>query len=225
MIGSIQQAVVPHDRYQIELKLDYELLDSPNTHYRVETYIFVPRTLSITRNNYTKRDFYRDIQNYIRLKTPTLILRDFCESQHSPLRTIRGIIEQTGWVTDPNAIEPLIEQCKLLASTLKSAIREHIDHLRRQLELATTEASHQLLIENLVKEFLVETEKISHNYHTLFAEFSLPLWQIAEPYLKDSPNQELEQQFIARIQAETTYREGRDYPSILREESDNEEYQ
>lgn len=252
MIGLIQQAVVPHDRYQIELKLDYELFDSTQTHYRVETYIFVPRTLSITRGTYTKKQFYRDIQNYIRLKTPTLILRDFCESPHSPLYTVRRIIEQTGWVTDPNHVEPLIEQCKLLASTLKSAIREHIDHLRKHLELTSTEASYQLLIENLVTEFLVETEKISRDYQTLFAEFSLPnvdehilagyvftdesisllieeglieLWQIALPHLDNNHNEDLEEQFIRRVEAETVYRKGRGYPSILTEEGDNEDYQ
>lgn len=54
MIGSIQQAIVPHDRYQIELKLDYKLLQGKKIRYRVETYIFVPRTLAIDQESYPK---------------------------------------------------------------------------------------------------------------------------------------------------------------------------
>jgi hypothetical protein len=77
----IQQAVKPHDKYQIEIKLDYSLDEGKKTTYQVSTYIFIPPSLGINKNTYSKEDFYRDIQNYIRLKTPTLILREFIEYQ------------------------------------------------------------------------------------------------------------------------------------------------
>ena len=75
MLHTIQQAINPHDRYQIEIKLDYELLDDNKTNYRVYTYFFLPRSLGISAESYRKKDFYRDVQNYIRLKTPDLDLR------------------------------------------------------------------------------------------------------------------------------------------------------
>jgi len=84
-LHTVQQAINPHDRYQIEIKLDYELLDDNKTNYRVYTYFFLPQSLGISENSYQKSDFYRDVQNYIRLKTPNLDLRTFATQADSPL--------------------------------------------------------------------------------------------------------------------------------------------
>ena len=256
MIGSIQQAVVPHDRYQIELKLDYELFEGKRTRYQVETYIFVPRTLAIGEDSYPRARFYRDIQNYIRLKTPTLLLRDFCGSPLSPLRAIKQIIEQPSWSGNEQHVEALVEQFKLLAATLKSAIREHIDHLRQELSATASETNQRLLIDNLAADFLDGTAEISQNHRALISSFSLPnldqqlsngytftdesisllieeglieLWQMVQPYFETVASKRrqstLDQQFRERIQAETEYRQGREYGSVLVDDGDNEEYQ
>lgn len=250
MIGSIQQAVVPHDRYKIELKLDYELLKGKKTHYQVETYIFVPRPLGISKETYPRRYFYGDLQNYIRFKTPRLILRDFETSALSPLQTIRAITTRPGWVTDPKQVQPLIEQLKLLAAMLKSAIREHIDHLRSQLVFAS-DANASLLINNLGREFLVNTKQISQSYHDLFSEFSLPnvdervltgytftdesisvlieeglieLLELTEKWAKGDPLAEIRADLSHRIHAETAYRQEKAYESILNASGNNESY-
>ena len=65
MLDLMHQAIKPHDRYQVEFKLDYELLDGQDTHYRVSTDIFVLNSLGITQETYPKSHFYRDVQNYI----------------------------------------------------------------------------------------------------------------------------------------------------------------
>lgn len=250
MIGSIQQAVVPHDRYQIELKLDYELLRGKKTHYQVEIYLFVPRTLAIGQESYPKHDFYNDLQNYIRFKTPTLILRDFDTSPLSPLQIIQTITNQPGWVTDAKQIKPLVEQCKLLAAMLKSAIREHLDHLRHQLESASDSATI-FFLENLIQEFLTGTAQISQKYQELFAEFSLPnvaeqiligytftdesisllieeglveLLDLTERHANLGQITPLKEELSRRIVAETTYRCEKGYESILSAQNDNEAY-
>ena len=93
MLETIEQAFKLHDKYQFEIKLDYALLQDKKTHYQISTYIFVPASLGINKNVYTKSDFYRDVQNYIRLKTPILILRDFTHHSASPLlATSSGLI-------------------------------------------------------------------------------------------------------------------------------------
>jgi hypothetical protein len=68
MLEMIQQSAISHDRYQVELKLDYQLDRGKETHYRISTYIFVPRSLGITEKSYPKDELYRDIKNYIRRK-------------------------------------------------------------------------------------------------------------------------------------------------------------
>jgi hypothetical protein len=101
MIETIQQAIKSHDKYQIEIKLDYELLEAKRTRYQVLTFIFIPQNLGITTETYAKADFYRDIQNYIRLKTPTLILRDFTKYSTSPLVIVEKTTSIENWTTDP----------------------------------------------------------------------------------------------------------------------------
>jgi len=249
MMESIQQAVLPHDRYQIELKLDYELHSGKQTHYQVETYIFAPRTLAISEETYPKRYFYSDLKNYIRFKTPTLILRDFDTSKDSPLHAIRTIIQQSGWVTDPRQIKPLVEQLKLLAAMLKSAIREHIDHLRVQLEHTSGGNAHRLC-DNLIQEFLSATHQISQSYDNLLPEFSLPnidesiltgytftdesisvlleeglielLGLLDEYQLAEMT--ELKELLRSRIHAEVAHRREKGYESLLDTEGDNELY-
>lgn len=250
MINSIQQAVVPHDQYQIELKLDYELLQGKRTHYQVETYIFVPRTLGISKETYPKRYFYNDLLNYIRFKTPTLILRDFETSPISPLADIRSTISLPGWVTDPELIQKLVGQLKLLAAMLKSAIREHIDHLRNQLETVSNETSVEL-VTNLVNEFLNATGQISESYRGLYADFSLPnvneqvltsysftdesisvlieegLVELLEEVNRHPDSDKLSKLYDSlcqRILEQTNYRRNKGYESILESDRDNEGY-
>ncbi|MEM7125807.1 MAG: hypothetical protein AAF702_05750 [Chloroflexota bacterium] len=250
MIQTIQQAVVPHDQYQIELKLDYELLKGKKTHYQVETYIFVPRTLGISKETYPKRYFYNDLLNYIRFKTPTLILRDFDVSPISPIQSIRATISQPGWVTDQNQIQTLVGQLKLLAAMLKSAIREHIDHLRNQLKSAP-DGTSALLIKNLVEEFLSSTAQISETYRGFYNDFSLPnvneqiltgytfadesisvlieeglveLLELVDGHLNSDELVELHERLCCRVREETHYRWSKGYESILEMDSDNEAY-
>ena len=57
MLEMIQQSAILHDQYQIEFKLDYELGKGGNMHYRISTYIFVPKSLGISEESYPKADF------------------------------------------------------------------------------------------------------------------------------------------------------------------------
>ena len=133
-IESIQQAVKPHDQYQVEIKLDYGLLDERETRYTIETYIFAPPNLGVSAETYSKNAFYRDVQNYIRLKTPPMVLRDFNLSPISPLVIIKSHVDQASWVTNSATLKQLVTLFKMLATMLHSAIREHLLHTKTQIE-------------------------------------------------------------------------------------------
>ena len=76
MLETIQQSAITHDRYQVELKLDYQLNPGKETHYCISPFIFVPRSLGIPEESYPKDELYRDIKTYIRIKTPEMSLRE-----------------------------------------------------------------------------------------------------------------------------------------------------
>ena len=250
-IESIEKEVRAHDQFQVEIKLDYELIEDVQTRYIVETYIFAPQTLGVSETTYTKSDFYRDKQNYIRLKTPTMLLRDFTESEISPLTTIEKIISQPDWVNNSSNLKPLNTNFKLLAAMLNSAIREHLQHITLRIEDLPPNGKAYLIVDNLVEEFLTASEKIAQSYRTLFPTFNLPhvaeslltayrltdesisilfeeglveLVKIVDSYSKKSAKPDFKMRILERIKAETKHRRHFGYESILHDDDDNEIY-
>ncbi len=250
-VGSIQQEVKPHDQYQVEIKLDYELLAGRQTRYTVETYIFAPRTLGVSAESYSKSDFYRDVQNYIRLKTPAMLLRDFTESPTSPLTALKQLIDQPNWVNDPNVLPQLHTMFKLLAAMLNSAIREHLVHTNSRIEEMGQNGKVHLVVDTLVEEFLNETELISNQFREMFATFNLPhvaesalsgyqltdesisilveeglieLFQIVDVYSKKSNRPDFRTRISDRVDDETKHRRHHGYFSLLNVEDENETY-
>jgi hypothetical protein len=251
MIETIQQAIKSHDKYQIEIKLDYELLEAKRTRYQVLTFIFIPQNLGITTETYAIADFYRDIQNYIRLKTPTLILRDFTKYSTSPLVIVEKTTSIENWTTDPEWRNGVINNLKFLSDMIKSSIREHFNLINQRISEAASKSKTHLVIHNLVEEFLVETQKITDKYRAFFPVFNLPnvdqevfrayqytdesisilieeslveMFQIVERYLKKSDKVDFEAALTERVEAEIKYRKAHGYRCILKAGKDNEAY-
>jgi hypothetical protein len=252
MLQAIEQAVKLHDKYQIEIKLDYELLEGKKTCYQVSTYIFIPQNLGVNPYTYTKADFYRDIQSYIRLKTPTLILRDFTEHPASPLIAIEKIVSIENWTNSPEYQARLINSLKLLSAMFKSSIREHFNLIQKRINEAPPGSKIYPLIYNLIEEFLSESQKIADKYRGLYPSFNLPnvagslftaytltdeslsllieehaaeMFQIIETHLKSARHKtDFKHRLNERVQAEIKYRKSHGYHSILTPGHDNEEY-
>ena len=75
-----------HDRKQFELKLEYQPSgDDPDSEYYLDAFIFVPASLNISQDTWPRDDFYADLHNYVRLKTPTLSFEEVLKSELSPL--------------------------------------------------------------------------------------------------------------------------------------------
>ncbi len=251
MIENIQQAIKHYDKYQIEIKLDYELQETKRTRYQVLTYIFVPQNLGITTESYAITDFYKDIQNYIRLKTPTLILRDFTKHSTSPLVIIGKTTSIENWTTDPEWRNRVINNLKFLSDMVKSSIREHLNLINQRISEATLQKRAHLIIHNLIGELLLETQRITNEYRAFFPVFNLPnvdqeiftayqytdesisilieeslveMFQIVEKHLEESERAEFETTLTERVEAEIKYRKVHGYRSILEVGKENEEY-
>ena len=250
-IESIQQAVKPHDQYQVEIKLDYELLDDHKTQYTVETYIFAPHTLGISAETYSKKNFYRDVQNYIRLKTPIMLLRDFTHSPASPLVSITNMVSKADWITDTAVLSKLNTHFKLFASMFNSAIREHLAHMTGRIDEIEGNGKTHLVADNLVEEFLVETQTITNHFRGMFTTFNLPhvpeatlngyrltdeslsilaeeglieLFEMVDNYSKKSNREDFRSRISERVKQESKHRQQHGYTSLLNELDENETY-
>ena len=253
MIDTIQQSVKVHDTHQVEVKLDYELFSARKTKYSVSTYIFVPHTLGITSESYARDLFYRDAQSYIRLKTPSLNLREFAASERSPLSRIQSLIGNPSWIVDAACQEQLITQFKLLSATFNSSLRDH--HLFLQQRAAEGESGEytktHTLIRNLVTEFLTETEAVLTTFRGLYADFNLPnvpekvfmayaytdeslsilveecaadLFLIVGDCFKRKETESFQEALKQVARRETKHRRARGYETLLSVDGDNERY-
>jgi hypothetical protein len=175
MLETIQQSAIPHDRYQIELKLDYELGKGEKTHYRISTYIFFPISLGITEESYPRNEFYRDVKNYIRIKTPIVSLRDLHDSDVSPLSTVKQIVQESNWYQDEDANERLVNSLKLFGAMFKSALREHLNLVEKRIQSAKSKGKIHTLVENLIDEFIHQSSQISDRYRSFYAALNLPI--------------------------------------------------
>lgn len=250
MLEIIQQAIKPHDKYQIEIKLDYELVEDQDTHYRVSTYIFIPQNLGINRDSYQKHYFYRDAQSYIRLKTPVISLGDLSEGSHMPLATIGRLIQTENWAQNTEVKEQVIHNCKLLSAMLKSTLREHINLIYKWIAEVDSEAQIELMVSNLVEEFIVRNAQIGTRFRDYFPAFNLPhvdadvfsaytlmdesislmieengieMFQIVSMHFRGVRKSEFLQRLTTQIEREAEYRSARGF-AVLRVGDENEKF-
>ena len=82
----LQSRLDVHHRKQLELKLEYQpsAVDA-ETRYGVEMYAFLPVSLNVDAETYPRSDFYADLHNYVRFKTPVLELGEVLQGEGSPL--------------------------------------------------------------------------------------------------------------------------------------------
>jgi hypothetical protein len=251
MLETIQQSAISHDRYQVELKLDYQLDRGKETHYRISTYIFVPRSLGITEESYPKNELYRDIKNYIRIKTPEMSLRDLLDGDTSPLRRVQQIVVQPSWYLDDARNDQVIHALRLFGAMFKSSLREHLNLVERRSRNAPPRAKLRPLVGYLIDDMIAETEKIGARYRMLYAVFNMPyvqrnvllahllvdeyisllieesateLFKIISEHFEEAEQVEYCRHLSEIIDQETAHRIGRGYGSVLKPGDENEVY-
>lgn len=251
MLETIQQSAISHDHYQVELKLDYQLDQGKETQYQISTYIFVPKSLGITEESYPKSELYRDIKNYIRIKTPQMSLRDLLNGKTSPLEKVQHIIQQPGWYLEDTANSQLIHALRLFGAMFKSSLREHLNMVERRIRMASPLVELHPLVGNLIDEMIAECEKIGVRYRMLYAEFNMPyvrkdvvlahllvdeyisllieesateLFKVISQHHDGADQEHYCQRLHEIIDKETAHRISRGYGSVLKPDDENEIY-
>jgi hypothetical protein len=78
----VEARISIHDLHQMELKINYPLLDNHRRDsYEVDLYFFAPRSLGVHPQTYSKQQFYTDLQSYIRIRTPSVPLNRFKDNE------------------------------------------------------------------------------------------------------------------------------------------------
>ncbi len=241
--GPVLRRIVAHDRYQLQLKLGYPLAPDKETRYLIDTYLFLPASLAINSATYGRSEFYRDIQTYIRVKTPRFVLGQILTDADSPLERCEEVLRNCRTVLETAAEELLNQQFRILRAVLKSALQrqmallqqrtggeeqqpaEFVERSDRLLEQATAVERRYRSLEPLLAA-AGASEKLHEDYHladeaisVLMEEMLLQLHQLGGQWLQGQSRIEWQRQVAQRAQAEINYRQSQGYPSVLGEQN------
>jgi hypothetical protein len=148
-----------HDVHQFEVKLEYNLEELHNVnHYRIETYFFIPRSLNINKFTYQKEEFYSDLNNYIRFKTPSYSFKLIIDPDfdRSPLYVLNALAKELEKYSDmpdePNPFLPkkdkyikTIKELKLLGCMVRARLRDFSMFIDRKLVKKTDKNTDYVL--------------------------------------------------------------------------------
>lgn len=249
MTEPVRLRVRSHGSFQIEFKIDYELSAARETRYTVNTYIFVPHTLGINVHTYSNHDYHRDVQNYVRLRTPLFRLDELPKDPQSPVANIEHILGDHNWARSEKDQQRLVTNLKLVRPVLNASLRAHLRNaLRARRKAASTGEGQDCLrtaLEDTVRlgdEYVDRLRQLEGQLSAqpdairvyeafllvdeavslIYEDALLWSYRIAEKYLRDDARcRERLRKAIAR---EINYRKTRGYESILRPDSTNERY-
>ncbi|MBT3260971.1 hypothetical protein HN362_01970 [bacterium] len=181
----IEDKINIHDKHQFELQLGYDLNPlNQNSNFNLDIYLFFSSNLGLNPHTYTTQNFYSDLQNYTRLKTPNILLKNIYETQNSPLNKLKKNFKDFTLVQNQKADpENYYSQIKLFCCTFKNALKEHTDFIMSKKD--------QKDIEYLIKEYILHINNILEEYHSLRKIINVPIikekmftvYQYGEEYL------------------------------------------
>jgi hypothetical protein len=109
-----------HDQKQFELKVEYQPSGTdPDSKYSIDAWLFLPGSLNIDQDTYPRLDFYSDLHNYLRLKTPVLSFDEMLTGRHSPLYELEERIPLG--MLGPES--ELLYDAKMLACVFRGTLR------------------------------------------------------------------------------------------------------
>lgn len=135
-----------HFRDNLQFELKTEFLINPHLKrniYKQEVFLFIPSSLQINTQTYSKQQFYLDQTNLIRYKTPLITLSDLINPEYipSPLNRLQHILDQS----DPGLFQTVAsDELKLFGAIFRATIRERVHQLVQRLKQTEAEQSPQI---------------------------------------------------------------------------------
>ncbi len=244
--GLFDTKIQVHDRKQLELKLEYQPSGTDEaSEYFIETLLFIPRSLNIDVDTWSRDHFYADLQNYVRLKTPVLSFDEILTGSHSPLvqleqRLPLGLMGPVGEVVyDAKMLSCIfrvalrgfgrsIQKCKANGETLSVEL-----HAGFRKSLTASQGilnRFRSCVTQLVSKYEFDA-KVQASLRLVDEYMSVLLEQyfrrnvvLLEGMGTHERNDEFRREMMKILIAEESYRRSKGLPSVLSPTGNNEEY-
>ncbi|MBD3352710.1 MAG: hypothetical protein GF364_14580, partial [Candidatus Lokiarchaeota archaeon] len=161
-----------HDLFNFEAKVDYNLEDTTDkkTKYYLDTFFFIPRSLQINQQSYSSDQFFADLNDRIRFKTPQMSVMGLVDDQNdlSPIQTVlRNLraIEQ-GKISD-ELKSNINRETRLLACICKTTLRDQFNYFFHQFY----NQNQYVSLFNAVYEYLSRIEELQEKMVKLRKSF------------------------------------------------------
>ncbi len=241
-----------HDRKQFEIKLEYQPSgNNPQGRYLIDAFLFLPASLHVDGDSYPRSDFYTDVHNYIRLKTPVMTTEEMLDSEGSPLVWLESQVDgelRAAWEPESE----LVYHAKLLSCALRGAMRRFALQVRMGSEGLDPHSEAALELEASVRKTQQNTSQILNRFRVLtltllsqegLSEKTRASLRLVDEYLSLTVEQffrkavagmaslppedsvmAVRKALMERVVREEAYRRDRRLRSVLNPSGDNEEY-
>ncbi|MCC8035125.1 MAG: hypothetical protein LIO77_04220 [Rikenellaceae bacterium] len=114
-----------HDSYSIEFKAGYIATDRDDKdQLSLNMWIFVPNSLDINSETYSKKQFYRDTKSKVRLITPVFELGQIARGRQVPLRNLENSFRILALYPSRTNIADYEYEIKMFMAIFQSSIRD-----------------------------------------------------------------------------------------------------
>jgi hypothetical protein len=239
----IQEQIKIHDQQTIELKLEFSIskMTSRKDRFFVNIYLFLPYTLDVNKHNFARQDFYDSLKTYIRLTTPFFLLQNIVKEKNSPYAILSKSAKNFIASPDEKKKGNFDFQLKRFCSIFGTSLRHSTNHILN----ATINTDRK----DLISDFIDQVQQIREAFKSLRPTINVSLksneifdvYQLADEYQSllvekhifilidefDNENNNIEKTQLTKLNdlvlQEMTYREEREYQSIAKTHSSNED--
>ncbi len=241
----VEENLKSHDLYQFEIKSVYPFDREHNcSDFIIESYIFLPHNLGVSAATYSRDDIYHDMQKYIRLQTPNIILKKFINSEQSPIIKLENIlIELVKNPHDKKIQEQFQKSVKLVGSIFKSTLRNEghfvqnltnsdnpIAYIEKQLQDIVQVRTNFIALrkyftgQNQLKDDFVALYNFADEYMSLIVERHTVLLLKTLRELNNEGDSNIMTMLNTLVENEWHHRKEQKYKSLQKENSGNESY-
>lgn len=227
-----------HDRNQFEIKLHYPFSKKRREReYFIETYFFIPNTLDINKFTFHQKNFYDSVKNYIRFATPQYSLKQLLKKSNSPLNKVFELVSAKQTEYSSFYLESYEHELKMFCAVFAASVRDYVT------DIIQMEQTNDI---SLINDFLSTSRKIIIRYRDLEKKVATKkeyykIFQFGDEYLslviekylyitldkyeKNLVTKEemLKDSLVNFINEEVDYRAKKEYNSVVKENSTNEE--
>ena len=230
----IKESVKKLGKYSLEIKFKYR--PEPKTgllrikKYHIDMYFFLPVSLGVNRKNYTKMDFYREINSYLKIDPPKVLLADLLEAKDNISLQLKLAFQNYN-PEDEESFENLDTLLKIYVNIVKKSVKREL----RGVKKVGDEHEKNRLAQRFINNFTLGLEKfrqIEQKYckddfaqsegkrvfgyadeyiSTLYSKYLYHVWQILENF--ESPESHQTKELLKDgIYKEREYKKKMKYP-------------